>query len=221
MADNSYTLEFKRASSNGYHTPAQARAYYGRYSREGFTVHWWNTRDKVANTVAGHDQTVNYIYNKSVAGTGSVNYVVSDFKITYMVSPDNVAWASQSGNPTTISCEFSPHLSAEGYKKAGWLIDQLEQRYGHKLTLYPHKHWYATACPGDLDINRMRAEADKWKRGDYDRPTPIPTPTPTPVPTPVGPTEHDKLQDAKISALTALVEKVVSFLESVFTAFKR
>jgi hypothetical protein len=41
MADNSYPVEIKLASKNGWHTPAEARAYYGRYDRSGITVHWW------------------------------------------------------------------------------------------------------------------------------------------------------------------------------------
>lgn len=179
----SYPIEIRLASKNGWHTPAEARSYYGRYSREGFTVHWWG--DPALNPDSAHDNICNYILGKATNGTGSVNYVLSNNKITMLVNPDNVAWASQNGNPTTISCEFSPHLNAEGYKKAGWLISELEGRYGHVLQLYPHKFWFQTACPGTLDINRMRAEADKWKSGGY---APKPVPAPTPVPTPPKPT---------------------------------
>lgn len=170
MADNSYQLETKIAAKSGWDTPSQAKARYGRYSRDGITVHWWNTPENIPKNSASHDNIVNYILGKATRGIGSVNYVLSDYKISVLVYPDNVAWASQSGNPTTVSIEFDPHLSGEGYKKAGWLIDQLEQRYGKTLTLYQHKHWFSTACPGTLDINRMRAEADKWKRGEYDKP---------------------------------------------------
>lgn len=179
----SYDIEIRLAAKTGWHTPAEAKAYYGRYSREGFTVHWWG--EPSLNPDSGHDNIVNYILGKATAGTGSVNYVLSNNKITMLVNPDNVAWASQSGNPTTVSCEFSPSLNAEGYKKAGWLINELEGRYGHNLTLYPHNKWFQTACPGTLDIGRMRAEADKWKSGGYN-PTPVPVPVPVPnPPTPV------------------------------------
>lgn len=176
MADNSYGIEIKVAAKSGWDTPAQAKARYGRYSREGLTVHWWNTPDKIAKNSGSHDNIVNYILSKAVKGIGSVNYVLSDYKITMLVNPDNVAWASQSGNPTTVSVEFDPHLSNEGYKKAGWLIDQLEQRFGHRLNLHPHSKWYSTACPGTLDMNRMRVEADKWKSGFYDTPPPAAQP---------------------------------------------
>lgn len=182
MADNSYPVEIKLASKNGWFTPDEARGYYGRYGRDGITVHWWGDGTGADN----HDNIVNYLNNKAAAGNKSVNYVVSDNKITLCVSPDNVAWASQSGNPTTVSVEFQPTLGAEGYKKAGWLVDQLEQRYGKSLPLYGHNHWFQTECPGTIDLGRIRAEANLWKIGAYE-PKPVPpAPVPTvPVPTPV------------------------------------
>lgn len=93
-------------------------------------------------------------------GIKSVNYVVSDIKITKMVEPENVAFCSQSGNPVTVSIEFQPTLTDEGYKRGGWLISELEKKYG-KLQLYKHSFWFPTACPGTIDINRLRAEANK------------------------------------------------------------
>jgi hypothetical protein len=139
---------------------------------------------------SNHDNIVNYLNNQAVAGNKSVNYVLSDNKITLCVSPDNVAWASQSGNPTTISVETQPTLGAEGYKKWGWLVDQLEQRYGRSLPLYKHSYWFSTACPGTIDLGRIRAEADKWKRGEYEPKPPV---TPIPVPVPPTPPPVDKI----------------------------
>jgi hypothetical protein len=158
----SYPIEAKPASHNAWFTPAESNAYYkARYAREGVTLHWWGDGSGADN----HDNTVNYILGQAQQGTKSVNFVLSDNKISQLVDPDNVAWCSQAGNPTTISIELQPTLSAEGYKKAGWLLDQLEKRYGHTMSLYPHSHWNATSCPGTIDINRIRAEADKWKNG--------------------------------------------------------
>lgn len=183
MADNSYPIEVKIVSKSGWFTPAEGKAYYGRYDRSGITVHWWGDGTGASN----HDNIVNYMAAQAAAGNKSVNYVLSDNKITLCVSPDNVAWASQSGNATTISVETQPTLGAEGYKKWGWLVDQLEQRYGRTLPLYKHSYWFSTACPGTIDLDRIRAEANKWKSGGYDAkpaPTPVPpTPTPTPAPT--------------------------------------
>jgi hypothetical protein len=103
----------------------------------------------------------------------------------------NVAFASQSGNPTTISIEFQPTLGAEGYKKGGWLINELEELTGKTLTLYPHKYWNATECPGSIDMNRLRAEANKWKAGQYDQTAP-----------PVVVTEPPKTANLEITDIT-------------------
>lgn len=152
-----YEIEKRLASKNGWMTPGEASSYYRVYDREGITVHWWGTPGKVGN----HDATVNYILGQAEKGTLSVNYVVSNDKITELVEPQNVAFASNNGNPTTISIEFEPTLNDEGYRKAGWLIRKLENQFNRKLNIYPHSKWFATQCPGVLDLTRMRAEADK------------------------------------------------------------
>jgi hypothetical protein len=182
MADNSYALEIKIVSKSGYHTPAEALAYYKKYSRVGITWHWWNAPHLVNDNA--HDTIVKYISQKALNGTGSVNYVLSNLKISLLVNPDNVAWASQAGNPTTISVELSPHLNAEGYKKAGWLADQLRQRYSRTMLHYKHSDWFTTQCPGTISIDRIKQEAEKWRTGVYDKVAPAPTPAPAPQPAP-------------------------------------
>ena len=165
-----YPIEQRPASKNGWFTPAESNAYYAaRYARTGVTVHWWGDGTGANN----HDNIVNYILGQAQAGNKSANYVVSDVKITELVSPDNVAWCSGPGNPTTISIEFQPTLSDEGYKRGGWLIAELERRYGRKLNLFKHSQWQSTACPGTIDLNRLRAEADKQAGGTA--PVPVQT----------------------------------------------
>jgi hypothetical protein len=187
MAENSYPIEVKIASSEGWFTPEEARAYYGRYDRSGITAHWWGGNE----TADKHDAIVGVLLRGAEAGTKSANYVVSDIKITCLVLWQNVAFASQSGNPTTISLEFQPTLGAEGYKKGGWLINELEELTGRTLTLYPHKYWNATECPGTIDLNRLRAEANKWKAGQYDQAAP-----------PVVVTEPPKTANLEITDIT-------------------
>src|SRR6185437_3527629 len=114
-----YPIESKPASKNGWYTPAESNAVYAaRYAREGVTAHWWGDGTGADN----HDNIVNYMLAQAQAGIKSVNYVLSDDKITMLVDPDDVAWCSEDGNPTTISIEFQPTLGDEGYKKGGWLI---------------------------------------------------------------------------------------------------
>jgi hypothetical protein len=175
-----YDIEIKLAPKQSWFTPTESNNYYAaRYAREGGTIHWWSGNGEGADQ---HDNIVNYFLKQGAAGVKSVNYVVSDTKITMMVDPDNVAWCSQGGNPTTISIEHQPTLSAEGYKRSGWLIASLEKKYGHKLNLYPHSKWFATSCPGTIDLARIRREADAASAASLpSAPAPAPTPTPTPA----------------------------------------
>lgn len=187
--DNYYPIEIKIASKNGWSLPSEAPSIWGKpCTREGVTVHWWGDGTGADN----HDNIVNYFLGQAQAGNKSVNYVVSDRKITLMVSPDNIAWCSGAGNPSTISIEHQPTLGAEGYKRSGWLVWQLEGRYGHRLSIYPHNKWQQTSCPGSIDLNRIRAEADKWASGGY-QPAPAPTPTPAPAPVPTVQLTYSKL----------------------------
>lgn len=174
-----YDIEVKPASHNAWFTPAESNNYYkARYSREGVTIHWWGGGEQEDK----HDSIVNYILRQADAGVKSANYVLSDAKITMLVDPDNVAWCSNSGNPTTISIECEPGLSDEGYKKLAWLISSLQTKYGHSLNIYRHSDWVATSCPGTIDIARIKREKDTVS-GIPLPPVqaPIPTPTPTPV----------------------------------------
>lgn len=170
----SYPIETKIMSKNGWMTPAEARNYYGKYDRHGITWHWWGLPSQ--NPDSAHDNIVNYLAGNASRGVSSVNYVLSNTKITMGVGPDNVAWASQSGNPVSVSVELSPNLNAEGYKKAGWLAAQIAARYGGDRKYYPHNYWNSTQCPGHISLDRIRQEEDKWQRGDYTKPPTPPAP---------------------------------------------
>lgn len=168
-----YQIEIRKASSNGFMTPDEAKRYYGKYAREGVTYHWWNSPDRIADNA--HDNIVNmFLRNATNANAPTINYVLSQKKITYVTNPDYVTWHATKGNPTTIGVECTPHLNNEAYKKMGWLHNELESRYGKTLSIYLHKEWNATQC-SPIDKARIRAEANKWKTGGYD---PKPTPPP-------------------------------------------
>lgn len=179
MSDTSYGIEIKPASKNGWFTPAESRSYYGRYARDYYIAHWWGN----GQGASGHDGVADYCLRTAAAGNMSVNYVLSDNKITLEVNPDNVSWGAQSGNAIGINVEHQPTLGAEGYKKSGWLKEQLEQRYGKRLGIRGHNAFFATQCPGTISLDRIEQECDKWRRRVYDAP-PVPTPAPTPTPTP-------------------------------------
>ena len=171
-----YAIEQKPCSKAGWFTPDEARRFYGKYARDGVTVHWWGDGTGEGN----HDNIVRYLNGRGAAGQApTANYVLSDAKITECVAPENVAWTSGTGNPTTIGVETEPQLSDEGYKKWGFLLMTLERRFGKTLKLYPHNYWNATQCPGSISLDRIRQEANKWHAGQYDPAPPTPTPPAT------------------------------------------
>lgn len=165
MADNSYAVEVKQASKAGYFTPAEARSYYGKYDRSGVTYHWWNSPDRIGGDAASHDSIVNYLNGRAAAGQApTVNYVASEPKLTFCIAPENVAWTSSAGNPTTIGVECSPHFTEAFYKKLGWLHDQLEQRFNRTLAIYVHFEWQpGTAC-SPIVKQKIRDYANVWRK---------------------------------------------------------
>lgn len=205
MAENSYAIEIKLASKNGWFTPDESLSYYGRYSRDYYVPHWWGGGEPAS----AHDNIVNYMNGQAAVGNKSVNYVLSDNKITLTVGPDNVAWCQESGNAVGISVEHQPTLGAEGYKKSGWLKDQLDQRYNKTLEIRGHNFWYQTLCPGTISLDRIAQEADKWKRGTYEQPA-VPTPVPQP-PTPQPSPQLIVVDDADREMFTLADAKLVNF----------
>lgn len=185
MADNSYAVEIKWASKAGYFTPAEARAYYGKYDRMGVTYHWWNSPDRIGGTAKDHDSIVNYLNGRAAQGQApTANYVLSEPKLTLCVAPENVAWTSSAGNPVTIGVECTPHFTEAFYKKAGWFHDQMEQRFGRTLNIYVHFEWQpGTAC-SPMVKSKIREYANWWKAQRSAPPAPVPAPAPEPAPKP-------------------------------------
>lgn len=180
MADNSYEIEQVLASKAGWFTPAEARSYYGKYSRDGVTYHWWDRPERIGGDAAAHDSIVNYLNGRAAAGQApTANYVASESKLTLCVSPDNVAWTSSNGNSTTIGVEGSPHFTEAYYKKLGWLHDQLEQRYGKTLAVWVHFDWQAGTECSPLVKQKIRDYANQWRK---EREAPVVTSPPVQPP---------------------------------------
>jgi lysozyme len=99
-----------------------------------------------------------------------------------------------------------------------------------------HQHSSKGSVPGiagNVDLDEYFGTVASFKKYGYQAPVtqePTPPVTPPVVPAPVEPTptppvdeptNYDKQQDAKIDGLTALLTKVVDFLTSIFTGFKK
>lgn len=131
----------------------------------------------------------------------SAHYAVqSDGKIGQLVNDWDTAWACGNwwANSNTISIEHAnncngpwtvndtvldqgAHLTAAICKKYGlgrptWMVN-----------VFPHSHWSATDCPGELQRSQNAAymeRAQAWydEMGGGAGPTPVPQPTPEPAP---------------------------------------
>ena len=66
-------------------------------------------------------------------------------------------------NRTSIGIEHEggPNLPITDavYRNSAWLINQIWKRYG-KLPLRAHREFKQTACPGTLDLNRLKSMAE-------------------------------------------------------------
>lgn len=154
------TLDYKaQVHRSSWFTPAQCLNYYKvPYQFREIQIHWWND----PSTKPTHQGVVNYQASKT---GGSCNYVVSAGRVTAMVAEENCALTTQGGNPYGIKLECSPYGTAADYDSIGWLVSEIWKRRG-KLPLVPHKRYFNTACPGTLDLNRIKAEAEKHYNGE-------------------------------------------------------
>ena len=98
----------------------------------------------------------------------SAHYVTTGTgrRVACLVDLGNTAWhaGDWTGNASTIGIEMDPRCRDEDYDVAAELIAELWLWHGRK-PIYPHKHWIATACPGNYDLARLEREVVVW----YDR----------------------------------------------------
>jgi N-acetylmuramoyl-L-alanine amidase len=104
-----------------------------------------------------------------------------------IISPDNAAFHSgnATGNARSIGLELRPEATDADYITAAAYIYYLRSIYGD-VPLKKHSDWFATACPGKWDLNRLDAMA----RG-VSALVPQSNPTPAPAPAPIANTGNN------------------------------
>lgn len=163
--------------SPNFYTPEQCLAHYGiARSIGGITIHHWG--DPATNPT--FDSVVAHLCNPKAYV--SAHYVVEDGRREQLVDDANAAWhaGNRVGNARTIGLELNPLERDGDYQEAAQLIAELRARYGD-LPLYPHNHWFNTACPGTYDLGRL----DSLARGITPVDSPVlsgPAPIPAPAP---------------------------------------
>ena len=125
------------------------------YGIASITIHWWGD--------PGTHPTFEGVVDAFVTGARrtSAHYVAEAGRVACLVDPDDRAWACgdgigcrSGGNDCSISIECNPRQSDGDYQTVAELVSNLRAVYGD-LPLYPHKHWFNTACPGTYDLARI------------------------------------------------------------------
>ncbi|MEK9826556.1 MAG: N-acetylmuramoyl-L-alanine amidase [Methylotenera sp.] len=179
-------IEQRLAIEDLYFTPSEAAAYYGvPRSMQAIVIHHWNAPDARPSFA----NVTNMLINGSSRGD-SANCIIgyddqqARVRIIDSVIYPNVAFTSNGKiNAQSVAIECDPlgetadPRAAEIYKAIGYRVYKWRQQFGWRVPLTRHRDYTQTACPGDYDLGRIDAEADKWAAGGYN-PKPEPQPTP-------------------------------------------
>lgn len=141
---------------------SDAREVYGRgRTIDGIVIHWWGdpAQNPTYEGVVAHlrDPDVGVSAHYVATGTGR--------RVASLVNEDNIAWCSNSANPYTIAIECDPRCRDEDYDVVAELIMGVWKRRGKK-PLYPHSKFAQTICPGNYDLGRLEALANKKLKGE-------------------------------------------------------
>lgn len=170
-----------------------AEYYKNRYNPIESHTHWWGEPGKAGS----HDGNVNHIKNSTDL---SVNFVVSENRITLMVPLNKIALTTGARNPFAWKSENDPTLSEKQYKTMGYL-HYIVEKLNPSLLNEPirlHKEFYATSC-SDIDVKKVRDYADKFRTGALD-----PATGETPK-NPVEPNPEPGMVEVKRETLLSLV----------------
>jgi len=137
-------------TAKGYTPAAQVPQVFGQARVvKSITIHWWGSYGQTHDGVCAFFCTTG-------PGQTSAHYVASDGRVNCIVNPDDAAWHSGTaeGNATSIGIECRPEATDGDYSTIAELIRDIRAIYGD-IPLYPHNHWFNTACPGDYDLARL------------------------------------------------------------------
>lgn len=142
---------------------------------KGVVIHWWGL-PKDANP----DGVVNWLCNPNAQVSAHIVTTGTGRRVWQLVADTNTAWhaGTWNANISTIGIEADPRCRDEDYDVLAEVIANLWKYYG-KLPLYRHSDFIATQCPGNYDLNRLRALAEEKLNP---KPKPAPKPVKQPVP---------------------------------------
>ena len=186
--------------------------YYGvPYNPVESHTHWWGEPGKSGT----HDGNVEHIRTTSDL---SVNFVVSENRVTLMVPLNKNAMTTGTRNPYAWKSENDPTLTEQQYKTMGYL-HYIVEKLNPSLLNEPirlHKEFYSTSC-SQIDKAKVRSYAEKFHTGQLEVSTGLPPKTTPPVdPNPSVPSDSIVVKRAflenmrdQLKAGAAQVEEVL------------
>ena len=189
-----------------------AAAYYGvPYNPVEAHLHWWGLPGQAGT----HDGNVNYIKNTKDL---SVNFVLSENRITLMVPINKIALTTGRRNPYAWKVENDPTLSEQQYKTMGYLV-YIVEKLNPVLVNEPlrlHKEFSSTSC-SEIRKDKVRDYAEKFRTGALDPATGLAPAVTPPVEPPVDP-PVDPEPEPEVPVDMVLVPK--SFLTNLAKEFR-
>lgn len=150
----------------------------------GITIHHWDA----PNAGATFEGVIAHFGNP--ASQVSAHFVATGNgrRVACLVDMSDTAWQAGNwqANLETVGIECDPSWDDATYDVVAELIADIRQAIGD-VPLYPHSHWVATACPGNVDLARLDAlsrtkvPSGTWGNVTSNIPAPVVTP---PVVTP-------------------------------------
>lgn len=110
----------------------------------GIVIHWWGLPEWGQT----HEQVVSFLCDGNRANPTSAHYVVSEGRVTQLVSDGDRAWHCAGNNLRTIGIECHPAATDGDMRTIARLIAAIRSEWGY-LPLSRHCDHYATACPGN------------------------------------------------------------------------
>lgn len=125
----------------------------------------------VCHWIVGDVPAADAVFTKASSQT-SAHYAVGDGVVHQYVIEPNTAWHAGNFdiNQRSIGIEHrgGPNLpiSDATYETSANLIADICRRYGKRFPLRAHREFYATACPGTLNLIRLGEMVDAKLRGE-------------------------------------------------------
>ena len=175
-----------------YITDHNAKSYTpgrGGKSWDGTVViHWWGDPNQ--------NPTAEGVVQFFERGPGtSAHFVVSGTgrKVYHLVSNADTAWhaGDWDANCRSIGIECDPRCRDEDYDVVAEVLADLWRETGVEPMLYRHSDFFATACPGNYDLNRLNDLMTAKYRGVV-QPAPARQPDPVPAVEIPQPTKFDE-----------------------------